>query len=48
MAIHKEEEAKIVKRAAKKAAKQADEVKTTLGDANSKLQEIKDKMEGKE
>ncbi|MBT8295841.1 MAG: 30S ribosomal protein S1 [Gramella sp.] len=47
MAIHKEEEAKIVKKAAKKAAKQADEVKTTLGDANSKLQDLKDKMEGK-
>jgi small subunit ribosomal protein S1 len=47
MTIHKEEEAKIVKQAAKKAAKQAEEAKPTLGDANAKLQEIKDKMEGK-
>ena len=45
--IHKEEEAKIVKQAAKKAAKQAEEAKPTLGDANAKLQEIKDQMEGK-
>jgi len=47
MAIHKEEEAKIVKQAAKKAAQQAEEAKPTLGDANSKLQELKDKMDGK-
>ena len=47
MAIHKEEEAKIVKQAAKKAAKQSVEAKTTLGDANAKLQELKDKMDGK-
>lgn len=47
MTIHKEEEAKIVKQAARKAAKQAEEAKPTLGDANAKLQEIKDKMEGK-
>ncbi|NND62909.1 MAG: 30S ribosomal protein S1 [Flavobacteriaceae bacterium] len=47
MSIHKEEEAKIVKQAAKKAAKQAEEAKPTLGDANSKLQELKDKMDGK-
>ena len=47
MAIHKEEEAKIVKQAAKKQASQAEEAKTTLGDANSKLQELKDKMDGK-
>ncbi|MAM29354.1 MAG: 30S ribosomal protein S1 [Flavobacteriaceae bacterium] len=47
MTIHKEEEAKIVKQAAKKAAKQAEEAKPTLGDANSKLQELKDKMDGK-
>ncbi|MEZ4795411.1 MAG: 30S ribosomal protein S1 [Flavobacteriaceae bacterium] len=45
--VHKEEEAKIVKQAAKKAAQQAEEAKPTLGDANAKLQEIKDKMEGK-
>ncbi len=47
MAIHKEEEAKIVKQQAKKAAKQADESKPTLGDANSALQALKDKMDGK-
>jgi small subunit ribosomal protein S1 len=47
MSIHKEQEAKIVKKAAKAAAKQAEESKPTLGDANAKLQEIKDKMEGK-
>ncbi|MDX1461515.1 MAG: 30S ribosomal protein S1 [Marinirhabdus sp.] len=47
MTIHKEEEAKIVKQAAKKAAQQAEEAKPTLGDANSKLQELKDKMDGK-
>ncbi len=47
MTIHKEEEAKIVKQAAKKAAAQAEEAKPTLGDANSKLQELKDKMDGK-
>ncbi|MEZ4875525.1 MAG: 30S ribosomal protein S1 [Flavobacteriaceae bacterium] len=47
MSIHKEEEAKIVKQAAKAAAQQAEEAKPTLGDANAKLQEIKDKMEGK-
>jgi len=47
MVIHKEEEAKIVKEAAKKQAAQADDSKTTLGDANSKLQELKDKMSGK-
>ncbi|RFN58073.1 30S ribosomal protein S1 [Marixanthomonas ophiurae] len=47
MVIHKEEEAKIVKDAAKKQAAQAEDSKTTLGDANSKLQELKDKMSGK-
>ena len=47
MAIHKEEEAKIVKQATKKAAKQSEEAKTTLGDANAALQELKDKMDGK-
>jgi small subunit ribosomal protein S1 len=47
MSVHKEEEAKIVKQAAKAAAQQAEESKPTLGDANAKLQEIKDKMEGK-
>ena len=45
--IHKEEEAKIVKAAAKKQAKAIEEAKPTLGDANQKLQELKDKMDGK-
>ena len=47
MAIHKEEEAKIVKQATKRAKQQAEEAKPTLGDANAKLQELKDKMDGK-
>jgi len=47
MAVHKEEEAKIVKQAAKKQAAQAEEAKPTLGDANAKLQELKDRMDGK-
>ena len=47
MTIHREEEANIVKQAARKAAKQAEEAKPTLGDANAKLQELKDKMDGK-
>ena len=47
MAIHKEEEAKIVKQATKKAQQQAEEAKPTLGDANSALQALKDKMDGK-
>ena len=47
MAIHKEEEAKIVKQAAKKQAKASDEAKPTLGDANKTLQDLKDKMDGK-
>jgi len=46
MTIHKEEEAKIVKKAVKKQAAEA-ENKPTLGDANMKLQELKDKMDGK-
>jgi len=45
MVIHKEEEAKIVKNAARKAAAQADEAKPTLGDANEKLAALKKKME---
>ncbi|MEP2935691.1 MAG: 30S ribosomal protein S1 [Gilvibacter sp.] len=45
MVIHKEEEAKNVKAAARKQADSVD--KPTLGDANSKLQELKDKMDGK-
>ena len=44
MVMHKEEEAKIVKQAA---AKAQDDSKPTLGDANSKLQALKDRMEGK-
>ncbi|HIO26380.1 MAG TPA: S1 RNA-binding domain-containing protein, partial [Flavobacteriaceae bacterium] len=44
MSIHKEEEAKIVKQAAKKAQ---EDNKPTLGDANADLQALKDKMEGK-
>ncbi len=47
MIIHKEEEAKIVKQAAKKQAKASDEAKPTLGDANKTLQDLKDKMDGK-
>jgi small subunit ribosomal protein S1 len=47
MTIHREEEAQIVKQAAKKAKQQAEESKPTLGDANAKLQELKDKMDGK-
>lgn len=46
-AIHKEEEAKIVREAAKKQAAAEAEAKPTLGDANTKLQELKDRMEGK-
>ena len=46
MSIHKEEEAKIVKAAAKKQAA-ATEAKPTLGDANDALQALKDKMENK-
>ncbi len=45
MVIHKEEEAKNVKAAVRKQADTVD--KPTLGDANSKLQELKDKMDGK-
>ena len=44
MVLHKEEEAKNVKQAA---AKAQEESKPTLGDANSKLQALKDRMEGK-
>ena len=45
MVIHKEEEAKIVKKQAKKAAAQADEAKPTLGDANEALAALKKQME---
>ncbi len=45
--IFKDEEAKILKENVKKQADAAAEVKPTLGDANEKLQQIKDKMEGK-
>ncbi len=47
MAIHKEEEAKIVKDAVRKQEAAEAEAKPTLGDANSKLQELKDRMDGK-
>jgi len=47
MVIHKEDEARIVKQAAKKAKAQADEAKPTLGDANDALAALKAKMEGK-
>src|SRR5690554_1047504 len=46
-AVHKEEEAKIVREAVKKQAASEAEAKPTLGDANTKLQELKDRMEGK-
>jgi len=46
-AIFREEEAKIVKAAAKKAKAAAAEAKPTLGDANDALQALKDKMDGK-
>ena len=46
MSVHKKEEAKIVKQAIKKQAAEA-ETKPTLGDANLKLQELKDKMNKK-
>jgi small subunit ribosomal protein S1 len=46
-AVFKEEEAKIVKTAAKKAKAAAAESKPTLGDANDALQALKDKMDGK-
>jgi len=46
-AIHKEEEAKLVREAAAKQAAAEAEAKPTLGDANAKLQELKDRMEGK-
>lgn len=46
MSVYKEEEANIVKQAAKKAKKKEKENKTTLGDANADLQALKDKMEG--
>ena len=46
-AIFKEEEAKIVKAAVKKAEAAADEAKPTFGDANDVLQALKDKMDGK-
>ncbi|WP_124980722.1 30S ribosomal protein S1 [Nonlabens xiamenensis] len=44
MVLHKEEEAKNVQQAA---AKAQEESKPTLGDANAKLQALKDRMEGK-
>ncbi|MFD1063783.1 30S ribosomal protein S1 [Winogradskyella litorisediminis] len=46
-AVFREEEAKIVKQAVRKAEAQAAEAKPTLGDANDALQALKDKMDGK-
>ncbi|WP_029038636.1 30S ribosomal protein S1 [Salinimicrobium xinjiangense] len=46
-AIHKEEEQQIVKQAQKKAATQQAQSSTTMGDVNSELQALKDRMEGK-
>lgn len=43
--VFKEEEAKIVKEAARKARQKKEETKATLGDANAELQALKDKME---
>ena len=45
--IFKEEEAKFLKEAVKKQADTAAEAKPTLGDANDKLQALKDQMDGK-
>src|SRR5690554_4097080 len=47
MTIHKEDEAKIVKEAVRKQEAGEAEAKPTLGDANAKLQELKDRMDGK-
>ena len=46
-AIFREQEAKNLTATKKKMEAQAEESKTTLGDANSKLQALKDKMESK-
>src|SRR5699024_10808796 len=46
-AIHKEEEAKIVREAVKRQEAAEAEAKPTLGDANATLQALKDKMDGK-
>ncbi len=46
-AVFREEEAKNVKVAVKKASAAAAEAKPTLGDANETLQALKDKMDGK-
>lgn len=47
MSIHREEEARNVKEAIKRQEAAEAEAKPTLGDANAKLQELKDRMEGK-
>ena len=47
-AMFKEQEAKNLKETKKRLDSQADESKTTLGDANAQLQALKDKMESKE
>ncbi len=46
-ALFRAEEAKIVKQAVQRQEEQAAESKPTLGDANSALQALKDKMDGK-
>ncbi|MBT8270745.1 MAG: 30S ribosomal protein S1, partial [Bacteroidia bacterium] len=46
-AVHREEEAQIVKAAKKRSKVAAKESKPTLGDANDALQALKDKMDGK-
>lgn len=47
-AMFKEQEAKNLKETKKRLDSQADESKTTLGDANAQLQALKDKMESNE
>jgi small subunit ribosomal protein S1 len=47
-AMFKEQEAKNLKDTKKRLDSQADESKTTFGDANAQLQALKDKMESKE
>jgi small subunit ribosomal protein S1 len=46
MSTYKEDEAKIVKQAAKRAKDSKEDSKTTIGDANADLQALKDQMEG--
>jgi small subunit ribosomal protein S1 len=46
--MFKEQEAKNLKETKKRLDSQAEESKTTLGDANAQLQALKDKMESNE